>query len=480
MTPLLLATVALALTPPDPGAVALPAGIDLTLPFPEGVEVVVTCGYGPSCSSFHVGTDRTGSTNDYYALDMVRNTAGGGSGEAIVAAYDGEVVYADWASGGWSSFGRIVLVEHDFGDGHTYTTLYAHLSALSVSVGDTVAAKEEIGRMGGSGNYVDGWFGAHLHFSLYQDASFIGGPYGGHAVVPELIDGQGDLDHGDLLLSGTGGAPTPTAIVDDLDPGFTLSGPAMEHSSGGYGPDDHFFYQPAEAVGSATTWGTWTPDIPEDGLYKVQAFIPYSSHATATLAPFTVHAHGHVEGTTQDQSIIGGDFHDLFGGDGFKMLAGERAQVTLDNGSGDPSANHVAFDALRFVKVGDAGTAGLGDPCSDSAACEGDLVCGPGTCVDDCLVGGCGGGGTCDEVTGLCDVWPGGTTEPSTTDTGLSDPTPEPTDDPSTDDPTGSVPSGTRPAGSGTAPPKPESGGCRTAPGGALSEVLNVLATRRR
>ncbi len=86
------------------------------------------------------------------------------------------------------------------------------------------------------------------------------------------------------------------------------------------------------------------------------------------MAPFTVHAHGHVEGTTQDQSIIGGDFHDLFGGAGFKMLAGERAQLTLDNGSGDPSSTSVAFDALRFVWVDELGTLAWARPASTAAS----------------------------------------------------------------------------------------------------------------
>ena len=494
MTPLLLATTALAITPPDPGAVSLPAGVALTLPFPEGIEVTVTCGYGPGCSPFHVGTDRTGSTNDYYALDMVR-TATGGDGEPVLAVYDGEVVYADWATGGWSTFGRIVLIEHDFGDGHTYTSLYAHLSAISVSVGDTLSAKDEVGRMGGSGNYGDGYFSSHLHFSLYQDASFLGGPYGGHAVVPELIDGQGDIAHGDVLLSGSGGSPAPTVTVDDLDPGFTLSGPATEHTYGGYGSGAHFYYQPAAPVGAATTFGSWTPTIPEDGLYKIQAFIPYSNNATATLAPFTVHAHGQEASTTQDQSIIGGAFHDLFGGEGFKMLAGERAMVTLDNGSGDPSSHSVAFDALRFIKIDDLGTVPLGGSCASSAACEADLVCGEGVCVDDCVLSGCGIGGRCDAVTGLCDIWPspGSTadtgTGPSPTDTGPSDTgtEPDPTDpDQTTRDPTDpddTRPSGTRPAGTtGTQPPKPEPGGCSATPlpfAGAWG-LLPLLALRRR
>ncbi|HHO52713.1 MAG TPA: M23 family metallopeptidase, partial [Deltaproteobacteria bacterium] len=230
----LLALDATAITPPATGAVALPGGVDLTLPFPDETPVRVSCGYGPGCSVFHSGTNAPGSTNDYHALDLVRDQAGGGDGLPVVAAFSGTVVYADWATGGWSTFGRIVLIEHDLGDGHTYMSLYAHLSSLSVSAGEVVADKDEVGTMGGSGNFGDNYFTPHLHFSLYRDAAFAGGPYGGNAVVPELIDGYGDLVQGDLLVAGPGAGSVSAVIVDNSDPGFALSGPATQHNSGGY------------------------------------------------------------------------------------------------------------------------------------------------------------------------------------------------------------------------------------------------------
>jgi murein DD-endopeptidase MepM/ murein hydrolase activator NlpD len=206
-------TSAFALTNPLPGGVSIPSGAVLTLPFPDGTPITVSCGYGPYCSAFHDGLDSTCCTNDYYALDLVRTTAGGGDGEAVTAVADGTVVYADWATGGWSTFGRIVLLEHDFGDGHAYYSLYAHLSDWSVSEGDVVSAKDQVGLMGGSGNYGDNYFGPHLHFAMYQDASYLGGPYGGHSMVPEPIDGYEDLVAGKDMDAGLWSARGPPAAA---------------------------------------------------------------------------------------------------------------------------------------------------------------------------------------------------------------------------------------------------------------------------
>ncbi|MEQ1568190.1 MAG: hypothetical protein ABMA64_21295, partial [Myxococcota bacterium] len=72
-------SVAIAATPPLPGAAVLPPGVSLAVPFPPGTEVVITCGYGPTCSAFHDGVDQTCCTNDYYAVDFVRRVAGGGA-----------------------------------------------------------------------------------------------------------------------------------------------------------------------------------------------------------------------------------------------------------------------------------------------------------------------------------------------------------------------------------------------------------------
>jgi murein DD-endopeptidase MepM/ murein hydrolase activator NlpD len=55
--------------------------------------------------------------------------------------------------------GGTVIVDH----GHGVMTLYAHLSALDVTVGQRLAQGDPIGRVGKTGRVT----GAHLHFALY-------------------------------------------------------------------------------------------------------------------------------------------------------------------------------------------------------------------------------------------------------------------------------------------------------------------------
>ena len=91
---LLSTTWASALTSPLPGAVSLPSGATIHLPFAPGASVHVTSGYSPSGgSSLHAGTEATDKTNDYYALDFTINgVPNGGLGEPVLAIAPGEVV----------------------------------------------------------------------------------------------------------------------------------------------------------------------------------------------------------------------------------------------------------------------------------------------------------------------------------------------------------------------------------------------------
>ncbi len=63
--------------------------------------------------------------------------------------------------------GNMVLVQHYVG-GQTYTSLYAHLSAITVSPGEIVTTESLVGYSGGSP--LEYWdqcaFGAHLHFQM--------------------------------------------------------------------------------------------------------------------------------------------------------------------------------------------------------------------------------------------------------------------------------------------------------------------------
>jgi len=178
-----------ALTTPATGAAACPAGVTLAAPFPCGVSYRVIGGYG---GGMHVNINEPLKSNDYHALDLVRDEAGSGHDKPVTAAAAGTVKYAGWAGGGWKTYGQIVLLELDFNDGHSYQLLYAHLEQVLVSTGQHVGQRDVVGHLGRSGdNSLTYWSEAHLHFAFYRDATLNAqpyGPYGGVATVPEPMD----------------------------------------------------------------------------------------------------------------------------------------------------------------------------------------------------------------------------------------------------------------------------------------------------
>lgn len=80
-------------------------------------------------------------------------------GDSIVAAFDGVVRMAKYNGG----YGNMIVIRH----WNNLETLYGHLSAFKVKVGETVKAGQLIGLAGNTGRS----FGAHLHFEtrfLYE------------------------------------------------------------------------------------------------------------------------------------------------------------------------------------------------------------------------------------------------------------------------------------------------------------------------
>jgi len=78
------------------------------------------------------------------------------SGGAILAADSGKVVVAGWTDN--TGYGIRVMVDH----GNGYRTLYAHLSKVSVKVGQSVKRGDMLGLMGSTGRST----GTHLHFEI--------------------------------------------------------------------------------------------------------------------------------------------------------------------------------------------------------------------------------------------------------------------------------------------------------------------------
>lgn len=111
------------------------------------VNGTFTSGYGYRVHPIY------GTGKMHYGVDFANSI-----GTPVVSAAAGVVSYA----APFSTYGNAVMVTHNI-DGQTFTTLYAHLSAINASVGQTVSKGQQIGALGNTGNST----GPHLHFEVH-------------------------------------------------------------------------------------------------------------------------------------------------------------------------------------------------------------------------------------------------------------------------------------------------------------------------
>lgn len=111
-----------------------PCNGDITSPFGYRDDPL-----NPGTTRFHSGVD-----------------IGASEGTAVACGGNGVVISAGWNGG----YGNCVIV--DLGNG--ISAVYAHLSAINVSSGETVSAGQTVGAVGSTGNST----GAHLHFEIRQ------------------------------------------------------------------------------------------------------------------------------------------------------------------------------------------------------------------------------------------------------------------------------------------------------------------------
>lgn len=98
-----------------------------------------------------------GQISQYYAwyhpgIDIANRSAPG-----IAASDGGTIVVAGWPDG--YGYGNRVVIDH----GNGYRSLYAHLSNIYVSVGETISRGQLIGQMGSTGRST----GTHLHLEIH-------------------------------------------------------------------------------------------------------------------------------------------------------------------------------------------------------------------------------------------------------------------------------------------------------------------------
>ncbi len=83
---------------------------------------------------------------------------GGPNYGSIKASNSGKVIYSGWYGG----YGKVVIIDHGIINGHPMTTLYAHMSTIKVSNGQTVQKGQVIGLEGTTGYST----GPHCHFEV--------------------------------------------------------------------------------------------------------------------------------------------------------------------------------------------------------------------------------------------------------------------------------------------------------------------------
>ena len=127
-------------------------GGEMLWPVPGYSKISSYYGWRFNNTDFHTGVDITGS---------------GVHGAKVVATNTGTVVHTNYCpyNGYAYGYGTYLIVDHGGG----ITTLYAHLSDITVKKGDIVVMGQQIGKVGNTG-----WStGAHLHFEVRVDGTAV-------------------------------------------------------------------------------------------------------------------------------------------------------------------------------------------------------------------------------------------------------------------------------------------------------------------
>ena len=185
-----------------------------------------------------------------------------------------------------------------------------------------------------------------------------------------------------------------TLILDDEDPGFSITGPHELHADGGFS-DRFVSVAPARP---ATILARWEGTAPASGTFDFAGFVPLNPAENESV-PVVVQARGAVQRFNLDQNVPGGLFITL---GQVSLLQGERVVVTVENDANDQDpGRRLGLDAFRLSWRGD-GDVGDGGACSDDVDCALDRLCTGAVCVDGCEVAGCAAGARCERDTGLC------------------------------------------------------------------------------
>lgn len=102
----------------------------------------------------------SGGITQYYAWYHPGIDIANRSGPGIAASDGGTVVVAGWPDN--QGYGNRIVIDH----GNGYRSLYAHLSNIYVSPGETISRGQLIGQMGSTGRST----GIHLHLEIHYNS----------------------------------------------------------------------------------------------------------------------------------------------------------------------------------------------------------------------------------------------------------------------------------------------------------------------
>ena len=180
-------------------AVASLALVATTVPVSGARSAPVTAYQMPfPCGETWVGSTRASHSPSVKSIDWNRVPD---AGAPVVAAATGTVTTAQASPSG--GYGRWVVIDHGNGE----SSLYAHLSSVTVAVGQLVDQGTMIGTVGDSGNSR----GTHLHFEQKSGRTVVDSWFGGVAFKPGSTTSANCLD---VPMAGnfTGDAAAETAV----------------------------------------------------------------------------------------------------------------------------------------------------------------------------------------------------------------------------------------------------------------------------
>jgi murein DD-endopeptidase MepM/ murein hydrolase activator NlpD len=122
--------------------------------FKQLINTAVESGFADQRTYVHNGQDIDEQV--HLGFDLASTTAA-----PVLAANRGRVIHASWLG----IYGNCVILDHGMG----LQSLYAHLSQITVNVGDSVTTDQQLGRSGSTG--LAG--GDHLHFTMLLNGNAI-------------------------------------------------------------------------------------------------------------------------------------------------------------------------------------------------------------------------------------------------------------------------------------------------------------------